>query len=98
MPVSVINMIPNSMSNETQRDAEPNITATFLDPTKIAASPFTPDPMGSGSAPIYISTDGGNTWTLNVCLPGGDKTGDTTLRFVGPSNVPPPSGAVRRVP
>ena len=87
MPVSVRNMIPNSMSNETQRDAEPNITATFLDPTKIAASPFTPDPMGSGSAPIYISTDGGNTWTLNVCLPGGDKTGDTTLRFVGPSNV-----------
>ena len=48
MPVSVINMIPNSMSNETQRDAEPNITATFLDPLRIAASPFTPDPLGSG--------------------------------------------------
>jgi hypothetical protein len=87
MAVTVVNMIPNSMSNETQRDAEPNITATFLDPTRIAGSPFTPDPLGSGSAPIYVSTDGGSTWTVNVVLPGGDKTSDTTLRFVGPSNV-----------
>src|SRR5437763_12404929 len=87
MPVTVVNMIPNSVSNETQRDAEPNITATFLDPNRIAGSPFTPDPLGSGSAPIYVSTDGGNTWVLNVVLPGGNKTGDTTLRFVGPSSV-----------
>jgi hypothetical protein len=87
MAVTVVNMIPNSLSNETQRDAEPNITATFLDPARIAGSPFTPDPLGSGSAPIYVSTDGGSTWTLNVVLPGGNKTGDTTLRFVGPSNV-----------
>lgn len=87
MQISVVNMIPNYLSNETQRDAEPNITATFLDPSQIAASPFTPDPLGSGSAPIYISTNGGSTWTLNVVLPGGNKTGDTTLRFVGPSNV-----------
>ena len=87
MPVSVVNMIPNSMSNESQRDAEPNITATFLDPNRIAASAFTPDPLGSGNAPIYVSTNGGSTWALNVVLPGGNKTGDTTLRFVGPSNV-----------
>lgn len=87
MSVTVVNMIPHSMSNEIQRDAEPNITATFLDPSRIVASPFTPDPLSSGHAPIYISTDGGNTWTLNVVLPGGNKTGDTTVRFVGPSNV-----------
>jgi hypothetical protein len=85
--VHVVNMIPNSLSNEIQRDAEPNITASFLDPARIAASPFTPDPLGSGNAPIYVSTDGGNTWVLNVVLPGGNKTGDTTLRLVGPSNV-----------
>jgi hypothetical protein len=87
MAVTVVNMIPNSMSNETQRDAEPNITASYLDPTQIAASPFTPDPLSSGNAPIYVSTDSGATWSLNVVLPGGNKTGDTTLRFVGPSNV-----------
>jgi hypothetical protein len=87
MPVKVVNMIPNSLSNESGRDSEPNITASFLDPLRIAASAFTVDPLSSGNAPIYISTDGGDTWTLNVVLPGGNKTGDTTLRFVGPSNV-----------
>lgn len=87
MPVTVVNMIPNSLSNETGRDSEPNVSATFLDSSRIAASVFTPDPMGSGNAPIYLSADGGNTWTLIVKLPGGNKTGDTTLRFVGGSNV-----------
>jgi hypothetical protein len=88
MTVKVVNMIPNSMSNESGRDSEPNVTASFLDPSRIAASVFTPDPMNSGSAPIYVSTDGGDTWGLTPgILPGGNKTGDTTLRFVGPSNV-----------
>jgi len=87
MPVTVVNMIPNSLSNESGRDSEPNVSATFLDPLRIAASVFTPDPLGSGNAPIYISDDGGNTWNLIVKLPGGNKTGDTTLRFVGGSNV-----------
>jgi hypothetical protein len=87
MLIKVVNMIPNSMSNETTRDSEPNISATYLDPLRIAASAFTPDPLNSGNAPIYISTDGGDTWVLNVVLPGGNKTGDTTLRFAGASNV-----------
>jgi hypothetical protein len=87
MPVTLVNMIPHSLSSESGRDSEPNISASFLDPSRIAASVFTPDPAGSGNAPIYISTDGGNTWTLNVVLPGGNKTNDTTLRFVGGSNV-----------
>jgi hypothetical protein len=36
-----------------------------------------------GSAPIFVSTDGGNTWALNVCVPGGNMTGDISLRFSG---------------
>ncbi len=87
MAVRVVNMIPNSLSNDTGRDSEPNITSSYLDPTRIAASAFTLDPLSSGNAPIYLSTDSGNTWVLSVVLPGGNKTGDTTLRFVGPSNV-----------
>src|SRR5947209_9452454 len=54
--------------------SEPNISATFLGPLQIAASVFTPDPLGSGNAPIYISINGGETWTLNIKLPGGNKT------------------------
>src|SRR5258705_5645369 len=87
MPVTVVNMIPNSLSNETGRDSEPNVSATFLDPSRIAVSVFTPDPLGSGNVPIYLSADGGHTWTLIVKLPGGNKTGDTTLRVVGRSRV-----------
>src|SRR5215471_11402757 len=87
MPVTVINMIPNSLSGETNRDSEPNVSVNPANPLQIAASAFTPDPAASGTGPIFISTDGGMTWTLNVIVPGGNKTGDITLRFAGSSNV-----------
>jgi hypothetical protein len=85
--VKVVNMIPNSLSAETQRDSEPNVTVNPANPMRIAASAFTPDPGNSGSGPIFVSTDGGNTWVLNVVLPGGNKTGDTSIRFGGTSGV-----------
>ena len=46
-----------------------------------------PDPRNSGSGPIFVSTDGGATWVLNVVLPGGNRTVDITLRFGGSSGV-----------
>src|SRR5712692_6357506 len=87
MPVTVINMIPNALSGETQRDSEPNVSVNPANPLQMAASAFTPDPATSGNAPIFVSTDGGNTWALNVVLPGGNTTGDTSLRFATNSNV-----------
>ncbi|HEX4965773.1 MAG TPA: sialidase family protein [Thermoanaerobaculia bacterium] len=85
--VQVINMIPNSLSGETNRDSEPNVAVNPANPSQIAATAFTPDPLNSGSGPIFVSTDGGLTWTLNVVLPGGNRTVDVTLRFGGTSNV-----------
>jgi hypothetical protein len=87
MPLNIINMIPNSLSGETNRDSEPNVSVNPANPLQIAASAFTPDPANSGTGPIFVSTDGGNTWTLNVVLPGGNRTGDTSLRFATTSNV-----------
>ncbi|MEO6714500.1 MAG: LysR family transcriptional regulator [Mycobacteriales bacterium] len=97
MALSVINMIPNAMSNETARDSEPNIAVDLSNPLRIAASAFTPDPMSSGTAPIWLSTDGGDNWVLSVCVPGGapgsdtgggnSRTGDITLRFATTSGV-----------
>src|SRR5215470_3672480 len=87
MAVQLVNMIPNSLSGETGRDSECNVAVDPADPQHIAASAFTLDPMSSGNAPIFISVDGGHTWNLNVVLPGGNKTGDTTLRFGGTSGV-----------
>ncbi|MFL6194353.1 MAG: hypothetical protein ACJ75H_09300, partial [Thermoanaerobaculia bacterium] len=58
-------------------------------PQQIAGSAFTPDPFGGPNAPIYVSTDTGDTWALNSILPGNSAvtgTGDVTLRFGGTSN------------
>src|SRR3954464_12868699 len=83
MPVRVVNVIPSTLSDETRQDSEASVTANPADPQQIALSAFTPDPAGSGTAPIFVSTDGGTTWALNVCVPGGNATGDISLRFSG---------------
>jgi hypothetical protein len=83
VPIRVVNVIPNTLSDETRQDSEASVTANPANPRQIALSAFTPDPAGSGSAPIFVSTDGGSTWALNVCVPGGNMTGDISLRFSG---------------
>jgi hypothetical protein len=91
--VTLINMIPNSLSGETNRDAEPNLAVNPANPNQIVASAFTPDPMGSSSLPLFISTNGGAAWTLTAPLITG-TTGacftaicDITVRFGGSSNL-----------
>jgi hypothetical protein len=59
------------------------ITVNPGSPNHIVATAFTPDPLESGFAPYFLSTDGGNTWTLNSLVPGGDVTGDITVSFSG---------------
>ncbi len=96
--VRVVNMIPHSLSSETNQDSEPNLAVNPANPSQIAGSAFTPDPLGTTCscqegyllAPIYVSTDGGNTWALNPVVPRGDAqtgTRDITLRFGGRSNI-----------
>src|SRR6266513_1193830 len=87
MAITVVNMIPNYLSGENNRDSEPSISVNPTNPLQIVGSAFTPDPMGSGNGPIFVSNDGGNTWALSVILPGGNRTGDTSLRFTNASNV-----------
>ncbi len=67
--VFVINMIPRALSRETNQDSEPTIAVNPAAPMQIAGTAFTPDPMGGALAPIYVSTDGGNTWQLNTTVP-----------------------------
>src|SRR5712692_2826026 len=81
--VKVVNMIPNSRSNETVQDSEPNLAVNPANPFQIAGSAFTPDPMGGPNAPIYISTDGGNTWSLRMVVPGNSPAGGTGDISVG---------------
>src|SRR5919204_2144704 len=83
--ILVVNLIPKSMSGETNQDSEPNLAVSPSNPQFIAASAFTPDPLGGAKAPIFISKDGGNTWQLNAIVPSQagkvPPTGDITLRF-----------------
>src|SRR5262245_41252899 len=82
--VLIVNIIPRQMSFETNNDSEPNLDVSPTNPLHMAASAFTPDPTGGPNAPIFISRDGGNTWTINSIVPGGNNgtgTGDITLRF-----------------
>jgi hypothetical protein len=86
--VRVVDMIPASLSAETNQDSEPHLTVDPRDPRRMAASAFTPDPQRSGMAPIFTSLDGGKTWRLNAIVPGASEFGmmaDMTLRF-GPQS------------
>lgn len=85
--VTVVNAIPNALSNETERDAEPSIAVDPADPRRIALSAFTPDPLMSGNAPIFVSTNGGASWELRPMVPGGNVTWDVSLRFGGLSGI-----------
>jgi hypothetical protein len=77
-------MIPNSLSGESNQDSEPTLTVNASNPLHIAASAFTPDPAEGSLAPIYVSTDGGNSWSLNSIVPSVAKqsmTADITVAF-----------------
>jgi len=81
--VTVINMIPNAQSNETGQDSEPNLSVNSGNLLQIAGSAFTKNPTGATTtAPIFVSTNGGATWTMNNIVPSGNgSTGDISLRF-----------------
>jgi hypothetical protein len=97
VPLVVVNMIPNDRSGESNQDSEPNITVDPADPRRIAGSAFTPNLAANPNAPIYVSTDGGNTWALASIVPSQDAlvgTGDITLRFAASGTLY--SGILRR--
>jgi hypothetical protein len=94
--ISVVDIIPNSWSDEVHEDNEANIAVNPVNPLQVACSAFTLDsPRGNKMlgpyAPIFVSNDGGATWLINKIVPSyaGRRlsTGDITLRFGGASGV-----------
>jgi hypothetical protein len=84
--IKVINMIPNSLSGETNQDSEPFLAADVTAPNRMVGTAFTPNPSGTlNNAPIYVTTDGGNTWWLNLIVPSNGQlgTGDITVATSG---------------
>jgi hypothetical protein len=88
--ITVVNMIPNAQSGETNQDSEPNLGVDPANPARIVGSAFTPSTgfCPSNLAPVFASTDGGSTWVLSCIVPsdaGGSGTSDITVRFAGSS-------------
>jgi hypothetical protein len=83
MGIHVVNMIPFSLSGETNQDSEPNLAINPEKPTDMVATAFTPAPLGGKRAPIYVSTDGGGSWSLRSVVPGSGFAGtaDITVGF-----------------
>lgn len=90
--VRVVDLIPASLSGETWQDAEPFLALYDSNATLLAASAFTPNPGGSASAtaPIFVSNDGGNSWTLRNTLPSENMTADITHAVGGGGGGNPP--------
>ena len=87
--IHVVNMIPFSLSGESSQDSEPNLAVNPAKPSDMVGTAFTKAPMGGSFAPIYISTDGGNTWSLRTVVPGNGPfgTSDITVGFATTSGV-----------
>jgi len=82
--VRIVDVIPKSLSGETNQDSEPSLAIGKAGKGKwLAISAFTPDPAGGELAPLYVSDDGGATWNLNCVIPGGGDVGtsDVTIGF-----------------
>lgn len=77
--IKVINLIPASLSGETNQDSEPFLAIQTANPQVMVASAFTPNPVSTtGNAPVYVSQDGGQTWVLNAITPVQRMTCDIT--------------------
>jgi BNR/Asp-box repeat protein len=87
--IRVIDLIPASLSGESNQDSEPFLAIQSANPQVMVASAFTPNPFSStGNAPVYVSQDGGKTWVLNAITPVQRMTCDITHAMATGENHP----------
>src|SRR2546425_455749 len=77
--IKVVDLIPASLSGETNQDSEPFLAIQPANPQVMVASAFTPNPFSmTGNAPVYVSEDDGFTWVLSAITPVQRMTCDIT--------------------
>src|SRR6266478_2689302 len=87
--VKVVDLIPSSLSGETNQDSEPFLAIQTANPQVMVASAFTLNPVSNTvNAPVYVSQDGGNTWVLNAITPVQRITCDITHAMAAGENHP----------
>jgi hypothetical protein len=96
----VVNMIPLSLSGETNQDSEPFLAVDGAGTQKLAGTAFTPNPFGTaaGTAPVYLSTDGGDTWSLNMIVPSAGDVGTGDITIAGSHTAGRLYGGILRIP
>jgi hypothetical protein len=80
--VTVVDIIPESLSGESNMNCEPNLTVNPADPSQIAASARLPEPMGRKMSVVFVSADSGTTWSCRSTVPI-ETSPDDTVRFGG---------------
>src|SRR6202045_1842048 len=85
----VVDLIPASLSGESNQDSEPFLAVQVANPQVMVASAFTPNPISStGNAPVYVSEDGGDTWVISAITPVQRMTCDITHAMSTAENHP----------
>src|SRR5258705_7690774 len=80
--VTVVDIIPESLSGETNMNCEPNLTVDPADALQIAASARLPEPMGRKMSVVFVSAEGGTTWSCRSTVRG-ETSPDVTFRLGG---------------
>jgi hypothetical protein len=81
----IVDVIPVDHSNETNADGEPSVTVNPNNPAEMVVTAFTPPEAGSTNGPVFFSIDGGENWSLQFDVPGGEPL-DQTVSFASTSN------------
>lgn len=81
--MKIVNVIPPAMSGESHQDSGPNIAVNPSNINEIVISALTPDPNNGPHGPVYVSTDGGDTWALKSIVPdnGSIGTAGITVKY-----------------
>jgi hypothetical protein len=86
----LVNIIPLSLSGEAHQDSEPNLAVNPANTNQMVATALTPDLLQGPNAPIFVSTDGGQTWATRMVVPGNALpagTADISAGFAAESGV-----------
>jgi hypothetical protein len=78
--MKVVNIIPNSASGEFSNNGSPSIAVNPSNPNEIVIGVLmgpSGNPTGNPNFPLFVSTDGGNNWTMQNIVPKDDSLSGT---------------------
>ena len=86
--MKIVDIIPVSMSGESLQDVGASIAVNPNNTDEIVIATLTADPNGGPNAPVFVSTDGGDTWSVKTIVPGDGPTGTygITVKYARTSN------------